>query len=144
MFLGSTTGITTTTTWTTTTTTPMTTTTTIFLGCDSIEINLVSWHFWFYMGKTSAKFVKYFPLSDITSWGIIGWWGHEDCFQAVEDLFLQADISSEGYLAIQTVLFLAACVCLSVAVSVSACWYRPHIQGHSNIWGRLFQVIFIF
>ena len=43
MFLGSTTGITTTTTWTTTTTTPMTTTATtaIFLGCDSIEINLV-------------------------------------------------------------------------------------------------------
>ena len=43
MFLGSTTGITTTTTWTTTTTTPITTTTTttIFLGCDSIEINLV-------------------------------------------------------------------------------------------------------
>ena len=43
MFLGSTTGITTTTTWTTTTTTPMTTTTTttIFLGCDSIVINLV-------------------------------------------------------------------------------------------------------
>ena len=43
MFLGSTTGITTTTTSTTTTTTPMTTktTTTIFLGCNSIEINLV-------------------------------------------------------------------------------------------------------
>ena len=47
MFLGSTTGITTTTTWTTTTTSPMTTTTTttIFLGCDSIEINLVFIYF---------------------------------------------------------------------------------------------------
>ena len=43
MFLGSTTWITTTTTWITTTTKPLTTTTTttIFLGCDSIEINLV-------------------------------------------------------------------------------------------------------
>ena len=43
MFLGSTTWITIPTTWITTTTTPMTTTTstTIFLGCDSIEINLV-------------------------------------------------------------------------------------------------------
>ena len=43
MFLVSTTGITTATKWTTTTPTPMTTTTTtiIFLGCDSIEINLV-------------------------------------------------------------------------------------------------------
>ena len=44
MLLGSTSGITTTTTWTTTTTTmttTTTTTTTIFLGCDSIEINLV-------------------------------------------------------------------------------------------------------
>ena len=42
MFLGSTTGITTTTIWTTIIT-PMTTTstTTIFMGCDSIEINLV-------------------------------------------------------------------------------------------------------
>ena len=44
MFLGSKTGITTTASWPTTRTTPMatTTTTTIFLGCDSIEINLVS------------------------------------------------------------------------------------------------------
>ena len=46
MFLGSTTWITTRTTWITTTTTPMTTTTTttIFLGCDSIEINLVFYY----------------------------------------------------------------------------------------------------
>ena len=43
MFLVSTTGITTATTWTTTRPTPMITTTTIFLGCDSIEINLVYW-----------------------------------------------------------------------------------------------------
>ena len=50
MFLGSTTGLTTTTTWITTTIPPMTTTNTIFLGRDSIEINLVLIKIWLVPG----------------------------------------------------------------------------------------------
>ena len=61
MFPGSTTGTTTITACTTTTTTPMTTTTTIFLGCDSIEINLVlSVNHWVYQMGRKFRAVSFF------------------------------------------------------------------------------------
>ena len=69
MFLGSTTGITTTTTWTKTTTMPMTTTTTttIFLGCDSIEINLV-WFFYDWNDKQRQQNNQTIWIFDVWSY----------------------------------------------------------------------------
>ena len=84
MFLGSTTGITTTTTWITTTTPPMTTTTTIFLGCDSIEMNLVKSYFWVkwlplklifpFNGPCKRVIIHIFNNQKESEWGLQGNW----------------------------------------------------------------------